>query len=159
MSLFKNRSDVAYGLMREKWFHKYTRKGYKYRLLQPYSVELYGCPASFHSCRLIDVEYATDIRLERIPDTLRAFKLTAAAGYPWDGPSGPTIDTPANVPGSLPHDLGYELMREKLLPQDCREYFDRVALECWRADGFWGAHPWFYGIRWFAWWASKPYKK
>jgi hypothetical protein len=38
-------------------------------------------------------------------------RVTVAPGYVWDGASGPTIDTPDTVCGSLGHDVMYELMR------------------------------------------------
>lgn len=44
--------------------------------------------------------------------------LLIKSGYAWDGPSGPTIDTPSFMRGSLVHDALYQLMREKHLPFD-----------------------------------------
>lgn len=41
--------------------------------------------------------------------------LTIKAGYAWDGPSGPTIDTDTFMRGSLVHDVMYQLMREQHL--------------------------------------------
>ena len=38
--------------------------------------------------------------------------LTIEKGYAWDGPSGPTIDTPSVMRGSLVHDCLYQLLRE-----------------------------------------------
>ena len=38
--------------------------------------------------------------------------LTIKKGYAWDGPSGPTIDTPSVMRGSLVHDCLYQLLRE-----------------------------------------------
>lgn len=37
--------------------------------------------------------------------------IRLARGYAWDGPSGPTIDTPNFMRGSLVHDGLYQLMR------------------------------------------------
>lgn len=45
-----------------------------------------------------------------------AGRFTIAPGYTWDGASGPTIDTPDSVCGSLGHDALYELMGAKILP-------------------------------------------
>lgn len=39
-------------------------------------------------------------------------ELTIATGYAWDGPSGPTFDTPSVMRGSLVHDCLYQLLRE-----------------------------------------------
>ena len=39
-------------------------------------------------------------------------RLTIKKGYAWDGPSGPTIDTPSIMRGSLVHDCLYQLLRE-----------------------------------------------
>jgi hypothetical protein len=51
-------------------------------------------------------------------------RLTIKKGYAWDGPSGPTIDTPNFMRGSLVHDALYQLMREKLLKQNKRKPAD-----------------------------------
>lgn len=41
--------------------------------------------------------------------------LTVKAGYMWDGPSGPAIDTLNFMRGSLVHDVFAQMMRMKLL--------------------------------------------
>ena len=41
--------------------------------------------------------------------------MTVREGFAWDGPSGPTADTPDVIRGSLMHDAAYELMRQGLL--------------------------------------------
>jgi len=41
--------------------------------------------------------------------------LIIKSGYAWDGPSGPTIDTPYFIVGSVAHDALYQLMRMDLL--------------------------------------------
>jgi hypothetical protein len=55
--------------------------------------------------------------------------LSIYAGYSWDGPSGPTIDTAAFVYGSAPHDVLYQALRENLIimPENyayCMEKFE-----------------------------------
>ena len=63
--------------------------------------------------------------------------LTIYEDYPWDGPSGPTIDTPSSMRASLVHDALYEMMRLGLIPQSCftpaNEELMRIAIE----DGMW----------------------
>ena len=39
-------------------------------------------------------------------------RLTIKSSYAWDGPSGPTFDTPSIMRGSLVHDCLYQLLRE-----------------------------------------------
>lgn len=46
--------------------------------------------------------------------------LTITAGYAWDGPSGPTIDTENSMTPSLNHDAFAQLMRMKLLHRRLR---------------------------------------
>lgn len=43
--------------------------------------------------------------------------VIAKVGYMWDGPSGPTFDTPDFMTGSLVHDILAEAMRQGLLPE------------------------------------------
>jgi hypothetical protein len=158
MVLIKNRTDCTYRLLHGSRWERFVKRGYKYELTADWEAELYGVPVTAHSVQLQDPQWSTDIRLQRIPGTLQGFKLTVKAGYPWDGPSGPTLDTPNNVPGSLPHDALYELMREGLLEQECRQFADEVALAVWREDGFLFSSVWFYGLRWFAGFAARRRK-
>jgi len=84
---------------------------------------------------------------ERLSPELRGFgvvtdyvkitggKLSIRAGYAWDGPSGPSIDTKTFMRGSLVHDALYQLMREGALPQTCRKFADRMLYKHCREDG------------------------
>jgi len=45
-------------------------------------------------------------------------------GYAWDGPSGPTIDTPDTLTPSLFHDAIYQLIREEMLDPRWKVYAD-----------------------------------
>ena len=63
-------------------------------------------------------------------------KMSILKGYAWDGPSGPTIDTPNFMRGSLAHDALYQLMRNELLPVDpCRGQADNLLRKLCREDG------------------------
>ncbi len=52
--------------------------------------------------------------------------LTVKAHYAWDGPSGPTFDTPTNMRGSLFHDALCQLIGEGLLDKMYRKYADEL---------------------------------
>lgn len=64
-------------------------------------------------------------------------KLSLAACYQWDGPSGPAIDTTNFMRGSLVHDALYQLIREGVLPVECRRDADFVLYAIVREDGMW----------------------
>lgn len=59
--------------------------------------------------------------------------MTLKAGFAYDGPSGPTIDTPSSMRGAGFHDGTYRLIRLGLLPESCRAQADenlrRMCLE------------------------------
>lgn len=73
--------------------------------------------------------------------------LIARAGYAYDGPSGPTFDTPDSMQGSLAHDMLYQLMGLGLLPLTCKDDADHLlralciadGMPCWRADAWYEA--------------------
>ena len=73
-------------------------------------------------------------------------RLTILSGYAWDGPSGPTIDTPSFMRGSLFHDALYQLLREtgfgngtdsSSLHDQRRYRADQILLEVCIEDGMW----------------------
>ena len=61
--------------------------------------------------------------------------ITAKAGYTWDGPSGPAIDTKNFMRGSLIHDALYQLMREERVGPEYRKRADQILREVCREDG------------------------
>lgn len=61
--------------------------------------------------------------------------LAISPGYCWDGPSGPAIDTPGFIRASLVHDALYQLMRLRLIPQECKALADQELLRICREDG------------------------
>ena len=80
------------------------KSGYKYQLIEEYQVEISVTPE-----KNIQTNYI-DLTTEGL--------LTIKNGYAWDGPSGPTIDTPNFMRGSLVHDALYQLMRNKLIDKE-----------------------------------------
>lgn len=87
-------------------------QGYKYQLLERY----------VHDTQFAS---ATSVASPRGWVKLsRTGRLTLKKGYAWDGPSGPSIDTPDFLRGSLVHDGLYQLMRQKLLPTRLRKRAD-----------------------------------
>lgn len=102
-------------------------EGYKYQLHQDYRVqtEIKGhCVADAFYCLTTDGQ------------------LFIRAGYAWDGPSGPTIDTKSFMRGSLVHDVFYQMMREGQLPQSCFHAANDELRRMCREDGMWSVRAW-----------------
>jgi len=79
--------------------------------------------------------------------------LVVKKGYAWDGPSGPTWDTPSFMRGSLVHDALYQLCRLGLVEKNIyRPLADRLLKELCIEDGMWPirAKYTYYAVRWFA---------
>lgn len=53
--------------------------------------------------------------------------LTIKKGYRWDGPSGPTVDTPSFMRSSAVHDCFFQILRLGLIEDELRENFFLVA--------------------------------
>ena len=70
-------------------------------------------------------------------------RLVIQPGYAWDGPSGPTIDTPSFMRGSLIHDVLYQLLRMPTFEPDADEHdlirhrADLLLREICLLDGMW----------------------
>ena len=122
----------------------YYRSGYKYQLAVTHVEQV----ALRHPMG-ITTEYIT-----LTPDG----KLEIKEGYAWDGPSGPTFDSPSSMRGSLVHDALYQLLREQLLPASDRELADRELYRICLEDGMWKwrAKLWLDGVRDFAGAAADP---
>lgn len=105
---------------------KYIRysAGYKYQLEEVYQ----------HPTGITPVVDAPGNRFVGLaPDGL----LTIAAGYAWDGASGPAIDTPSFMRGSLVHDALYQLIGLGVLTTNNREAADRLLRDICIEDGMW----------------------
>jgi hypothetical protein len=83
---------------------------------------------------------------------LRNGFLHIKAGYCWDGPSGPTIDTENFMRGSLIHDALYQLMREGKISLSYRRRADELLREICLKDGMSRLRAWwvYWGVRLFA---------
>jgi len=97
------------------------RSGYKYQLVEEYQVKVSVTPKN---------NIKTDF-LELNTEGMLIIKK----GYAWDGPSGPTIDTPNFMRGSLVHDALYQLLRNELLEQEWRDEADEELRRICREDG------------------------
>ncbi|MDT4330839.1 hypothetical protein ACQE3E_17550 [Methylomonas sp. MED-D] len=122
--------------------------GYKYQLKETYAVVIEIKPASLIQSDYIDLDTSG--------------QLTIRKGYAWDGPSGPTIDTPSFMRGSLVHDALYQLMRDEYLDRNVHRgtadlILKRICLE----DGMWPARAWwvYEAVKRFADPASDPASK
>ncbi len=86
--------------------------------------------------------------------------LKISAAFAWDGPSGPTLDTPNFMAASLCHDEFYEMLRLGLLPagQGYRKAADKLLRKMCRENGMTAARAWwvYRGVRLGAGPASKP---
>lgn len=112
------------------------RAGYKYQLVEDYF---------YHTS--ITGYTVQDEYIQLTP----AGMLTIAAGYAWDGPSGPTIDTKTFMRGSLVHDALYQLMRDQKISEDHRDAADQILYDICRADGMNIVRAWMVkkAVNWF----------
>lgn len=114
------------------------RSGYKFQLVQEYTVEIPVTPDA-------------DVRTDYIHLDLDG-QLVVKKGYAWDGPSGPTIDTRNFMRGSLVHDALYQLMRqEEISKARWRNEVDRILRTMCREDGMNAIRAWwvYLGVRKF----------
>lgn len=120
----------------------FYRSGYKYQLARDYRVNVGIKPTA-------DILVGPDnpfISLQANGD------LIILAGYAWDGPSGPALDTKNFMRGSLVHDALYQLMRLCLLDCEYRRDADQILYRICREDGMWLMRAkWvYYSVRMFA---------
>lgn len=126
-------------------------KNYKYQLVKSYNFQ---------------TEIKTDLSLKIGKSEVKVFVnldpeglLKIEAGYAWDGPSGPTIDTKTFIRGSLIHDALYQLMREEKLDRiKYRENADQLLKKICLEDGMnsFRASYVYQFVRWFGESAARP---
>lgn len=97
------------------------RRKYKYTLLEPFSMQLDIFVPVGGCWGLLAIDRSGLLEIRR--------------GYAWDGPSGPTFDTPAFMRGSLVHDALYQLMREGRIPRTQRKRADEILRAICLEDG------------------------
>lgn len=123
------------------------KAGYKYQL--------------FTSCRV-----ATSIKpLADIEQPFITLKTTGTlivkAGYAWDGPSGPVIDSKRKMRASLIHDALYQLRRQLRLSAGDMLLADALFRDICIQDGLapWRARLYYFGLRKFGRRARDPENK
>jgi hypothetical protein len=119
------------------------REGYKYQLAE--------------DCSVMSGITGYDIKTEYIELTPSGI-MTLKRGYACDGASGPTVDTKSSIRAAFFHDGGYQLMREKRLPPECREAFDYLLYRLCVEDGMYElrARVWYDAVRALAASAADP---
>jgi len=126
--------------------HYQRLRGWKYRTVKEYRVQT-------------TIKPGAEIRSSGDYACLRSNGLlTIKKGYAWDGPSGPTFDTPSFMRGSLVHDSLYQLMREDILALSWRRDVDELLREHCIEDGMyrWRARYVFWGVSAFGERSAKP---
>lgn len=116
---------------------------YKYQLMEPY----------VHDVSILGHEVDTDyLRLQQDGT------MEIEHAYAWDGPSGPTRDTPDFMRGSLVHDAMYQLIRMEVLPLSSKDHADRLLQKVCREDGMSRFRSWcvYLGVRWFGRSSARP---
>ncbi len=102
--------------------------GYKFQLEEDYLHETGITPAAAGGNRFVRLD-ATGL-------------LTIKAGYAWDGASGPAIDTPSFIRGSLVPDVLYQLIRLGVVTMEDRLRADQLLREIVLEDRMWGVRAW-----------------
>ena len=126
------------------------RNNWKYRLEQPYTY-CFSIPLSDDA-----------IHKNSEPDSsflkVSTKSIWFNQGYSWDGPSGPTIDTPNAMRASLVHDGLYQALRENRLLPKARKAADLEFRRILKEDGmaWWRRWVWYLAVRGFASGASRP---
>jgi hypothetical protein len=94
--------------------------------------------------------------------TLSEGMLVVEAGYAWNGPSGPTVDTPASINASLPHDVVYQCICTGLLAASYKPSGDAILHRLMREYPAkfqtWAnirARYYLWGVQLGGWWATR----
>lgn len=127
--------------------HIYYKKGYKYQLDQTYDDHITIRPEENIRTRYISLSVSGELEIRY--------------GYAWDGASGPTIDTPSSMRGSLIHDALYQLMRMSLLDHKWKKAIDIMFEGTLVDDDMWSwrARIWYRGVEKLAGGATLPENK
>ena len=96
------------------------KSGYKYQTVEEYQVKVSVTPKNNIKTHFIELSTEGMLIIKK--------------GYAWDGPSGPTIDTPNFMRGSLVHDALYQLLRNELIDEKWRDEADEELRRICRED-------------------------
>ena len=120
------------------------RSGYKYQIVEDYQVKVSVIPKTNIKTHFLELNTEGMLIIKK--------------GYAWDGPSGPTIDTPNFMRGSLVHDALYQLLRNEFLEQKWRYEADDELRRICREDGMSRLRAWWVhrGVRLGAGSAASP---
>ncbi|SIQ10791.1 hypothetical protein [Marinobacterium stanieri] len=102
---------------------KYRKRNWKYQLAERAVLQTH-----IHPPETLETEWIT-----LHPDGT----MILAKGYAWDGPSGPTFDTPDSMRGSAIHDALYQLMKLGLLDMKWFKKSNQELLRWLKKDGMW----------------------
>ena len=129
----------------------------RYRKLEGYKYDLYDRIQYPVDIQLLNAEHAA--HWNRYVSIIDGY-LFMEVGYAWDGPSGPTIDTPSFMRGSLVHDALYQLMREGCIDRKHRKYADELLRKICLEDGMNKFRAWYVyrAVRIFGRWTCTPRK-
>jgi hypothetical protein len=105
----------------------YRERQYKYQLLEPYTI---NTPIKGYAIK------------ERYFMLFKNGKLVINALYAWDGASGPAVDTPSFMRGSLVHDVLYQMIRFEKLPVEMKDIADRLLHDICIEDGMSSLRAW-----------------
>ena len=97
------------------------KAGYKYQIAEDYTLHGLSLPTAYaHNSQFL---------------TLTSASLTIRQGYASDGPSWPAWDTDTFMRGAFVHDALYQAIRMGWLPEEAREYADKLLRQICLADG------------------------
>ena len=116
---------------------------YKYEILKDIEIKL---PYSFGY-------YSGEVKRNKKKAIVVIYdgKLYIKKGFRYDGPSGPTCDTPNSMFAAVIHDALYLLMRESIIPRELQKETDVLFRKLLIANGMNKIRAWFWyrGVRRF----------
>ena len=107
------------------------RAGYKYHLDEDweYQTSIIGHDVATDGEAFVSLDFHGVLRIR--------------AGYAWDGPSVPVIDSKDIVRGGLAHDALHQLIRDGKLPEVYRGTADQILKDICSADGMSSFRAWY----------------
>lgn len=103
----------------------------KYRLEEPFVIQLPVKPPHRIEDHVDEIVYDLDGTLH------------IAAGYTWDGSTGPSFDTPSIMRATIVHDAFYQLMADGFLPLSYRKPSDDLFQAMCKEDGMNSFRAWY----------------